>query len=62
MESQNTYLEASGHAYDLELHKNAVSKYPLPQHPLFTTSIPTKRKKEKKNYNTSKNKVVMLKS
>ena len=41
MESQNTYLFASGHVNGLcRLHRIPVSNSPVPQHPSSTTSNP----------------------
>lgn len=40
MESQNRYLDGSVHTYDVGLHKNEASRYPVPQHPTLTLSKP----------------------
>lgn len=40
IESQNTYLDASGHMFDLGLHRNVVSNKPVPQHPSWTSLNP----------------------
>lgn len=44
IESQNAYLDASGHVLDLGLHRNVVSNNPVPQQPRLTSWNPESQK------------------